>query len=211
MISVLLPTRSRPYLYRLSVRTLMETISDTTNMEVLTAVDPDDVDFYADIPDKLVVEERYGYSQLHRYYNALAERATGEWLLLWNDDAMMDSTGWDVLLNNLPESTLVADFQSQHSPGLCCFPAVRKRAVEAVGGFSLHTPHCDTYWQDIGRATGSIQAVDAYVDHRRYDVSGDNNDVTYQESQGGYKTHEYYGPIVQSLIAQDIETIRGIL
>lgn len=210
LISVLLPSRARPGLASESMKSLVENMSDI-NYEILLAVDPDDAHNYEHFQYMWVAPERWGYGQLHKYYNALAEQARGDWLLLWNDDALMETPEWDTTLRALPDSILVADLQSQHSPGLCCFPAVRKRAVEAVGGFSPHTPHCDTYWQDIGRETGTIQSVGIRVNHRRFDVSGENADVTYREGQSSYKTSEYYGPQVQSLIAQDIATIRRLV
>lgn len=208
MISVLLPTRQRPQMFETSVRSLMGAAH--RNFQLLVAVDPDDVDTYAPELPKWVAPERYGYSNLNIYYNALAERATGDWLLLWNDDAIMDTLGWDQILMDLPPTTLIADLQSQHSPHLCCFPAVRKAAVRAVGGFSPHTPHCDTYWQDIGHATGSIQSVPIHVDHRRFDLSGTNNDQVWTDGQAGYRSNEYYGEYVQGKIQRDIETIRGL-
>jgi len=211
MISVLLPTRGRPALYQESLASLRNTA--LSQFEVCVGLDPDDVDTYEGLVDPntcWIAPERYGYRNLHLYYNALAERSTGDWLFLWNDDAIMTTVGWDRLIEGLDSSVMVADMQSQHSPGLCCFPAVRRKAVNAVGGFSLYTNHCDTYWQDIGRASGTIQSVPAYIDHRRYDLSGQNNDSIWNEGQSNYTTQSYYSPMIQNLINKDTETIRGL-
>jgi len=195
-----------------SVKTLLDLADAPEDVEILLGLDPDDVENYRNLPHTyFVAPERWGYANLHRYYTALGDFAQGEWLFLWNDDALMETQGWDTELLSLPSDVLVADFQSFHSPSLCCFPAVRVEAVDAVGGFSLHTNHCDTYWQDIGHATGTIRALNSYVNHQRYDVSGQNQDTTWHESQAGYRTSEYYGVEIQHLIGLDIETIRGIL
>lgn len=209
LVSILLPSRARPGLAVESMKSLVDNMSDI-NYEILLAVDPDDAHNYEHFQYMWVAPERWGYGQLHLYYNALAEQARGEWLLLWNDDALMETPEWDTTLRALPQDVLVADLQSQHSPDLCCFPAVRRRAVEAVGGFSPHTNHCDSYWQDIGRATDTIRAVDIHVNHRRFDVTGENRDEVFLEGQSNYRGHEYYGPRIQALIAEDIETIRRI-
>jgi hypothetical protein len=41
-----------------------------------------------------------GYDSLHEYYNELASKATGDWLMLWNDDAVMETEGWDEKIGN---------------------------------------------------------------------------------------------------------------
>lgn len=198
-----------------SIRSLRGTAHNNTEVEILIAADEDDnptVENAGSLCQSLIVTPRFGYSRLNMYYNLLAKEARGQWLVLWNDDAVMLTDEWDRILHETPEGVLIADLQSQHtSTGLCCFPAVRRKAVAAVGGFSPHTPHCDTYWQDIGRATGCIRTVDIHLDHRRYDLSGVNGDTTWIEGQQSYQTGAYYGPEVQRAIAQDIETIRRLL
>lgn len=215
MISVLLPTRGRVKLLEKSIKSLRTNTRDKQNVEILVAVDLDDTDTLevaSDLADKVVSMERVGYSRLNEYYNALSEVAQGDWLVLWNDDAVMITKGWDRNLTQVPKDILVADLQSQHTAtNLCCFPAVRKEAVKVVGGFSPHTPHCDSYWQDMGRALNAIKLVDIHLSHNRFDMTGDNNDTTWQESQSGYQTHAYYGQEVQGKIREDINKLRSLL
>lgn len=215
MISVLLPTRGRVALLEKSIQSLRSNARSKASIEILVAADSDDVETLEAAPalaDVLVTMDRVGYSRLNEYYNALAAQATGDWLVLWNDDATMLTRGWDSVLKKVPDNVLIADLQSQHTAtNLCCFPAVRKTAVETVGGFSPHTPHCDSYWQDMGRSLGAIQIVDIHLSHDRFDVTGQNNDTTWQESQEGYMTHEYYGREVQGKIREDIAKLKTLL
>lgn len=213
--SVLLPTRGRPESLRASVTSLRQRAAYPDLLDILVAVDPDDAET-VDVAKELGIDkiwtadERYGYGQLHRYYNALADAAEGEWLLLWNDDATMMSERWDEVLANQPDDVLIADLQSQHSPRLVCFPAVRRRAVDAVGGFSPHTPHCDTYWQQIGRVTGRMATVPIRVYHDRFDLTGGHDDQTYREGQANYRQDEFFSPPVQTAIRDDANAIRGL-
>jgi len=209
-VSVLCPSRGRPDLLAASLRSLG---ADDPAVEVWVAADDDDpgtVDVALSYAATVIVSPRRGYHRLHGYYNSMAAQAAGDWLLLWNDDAQMITDGWVGLLTAVPDGMLVADLRSQLSPGLCCFPAVRREAVRAVGGFSPHTPHCDTYWQDMGRALGRIQAVPIDVHHDRYDLTGNNADRTWQEGQSGYRSSEYYSPPIQAAIAADIRILETL-
>ena len=38
---------------------------------------------------------RLGWTVLHEYYNFLASNIDSEWYFIWNDDAFMQTQGWD--------------------------------------------------------------------------------------------------------------------
>ena len=44
---------------------------------------------------KVFETERFGYLRLYKYVNFLAEQATGDWIMFWNDDAVMLTENWD--------------------------------------------------------------------------------------------------------------------
>lgn len=195
---------------------LLDLAANSRHVEVLVAADPDDP-ATADIARTLgavVVEapQRYGYGRLHEYFNLLAAAASGDWLLLWNDDAVMASSAWEQLATNPPDGAVVADLQSQLSPQFCCFPAVHRDAVDATGGvYSPHTPHVDSWWQDIGRAAGLIRPVPVVVHHDRFDLTGNHNDTTYAEGRAGpgLRHVEYFTPQMQALIAEAAQKVRA--
>jgi glycosyltransferase involved in cell wall biosynthesis len=213
MISVLLPSRKRPDSLRKSIASL-RSLADQ-DIEILVAIDPDDIATIRQVKELgvkyLVTHERYGYHNLHIYYNQLAEIATGDWMLLWNDDAEMITRNWCSIITELRTPYLIADLQSElSSSGHCCFPAVRRSAIEAVGGFSPWTNHCDTFWQDIGRSTGKIKVVPVVVNHQRFDITGGHDDETYREGQQGYRPEHYRGSEVQSKIQECIKLIEEL-
>lgn len=214
-VSVLLPTRGRQDSLRRSVRRLLELAADPRSVEVLIAVDRDDTGAVHEAAFEVgnhvaVYDQRCGYHRLHEYFNHLAEVSRGVWLLLWNDDAEMTTPGWDDVLRELAVTdphAAVADLRTQLSPHLCTFPAVTRWAYEAVGTFSP-TCHCDTWWQDVSRRSGTIRDVDVHVIHRRADLTGEHNDRTRAESLAGYRSVEFYGERIQGLIADAAERVR---
>ena len=163
MISVLCPSRERPELLARSVTSLRGTAR--SSFELLIAADDDDpstASAAADLGAITLVMERAGYGRLHEYYGELAKASAGDWLLVWNDDAVMLTPGWDEVIEALPAKILIANIQTSHSP-LCCLPAVRRGAVDALGKFSSGNPHVDTFWQDVGLITGTMLAVPVHA------------------------------------------------
>jgi hypothetical protein len=189
LISVLCATRLRPRPLARSIRSLLQMKGGTTALEFLLAVDEDDPTDYGPfehLGPVLVFEQRHGYAGMHHYYNALAERAWGDWLLLWNDDALMATPLWDEVVTSYELDVIVSP-HTVHDP-LCTFPFVPARFVEAVGHFSLNA-HNDSWWQEIGELLEILKWPDIRVEHRRADVTGENNDSVYRERV--YQTEEF--------------------
>lgn len=205
MISVLLPSRGRPASLVKSATSLFEHATNPDGIEILVAADPDDAGTAAVAEDMgldcWIAPTRFGYGQIRLYFNALAEIAIGDWLLLWNDDATMTSAGWDKQIEDLPRRIQVADLHNAFSPGLCCFPAVRREAVTMLGGFcAAETPHVDSWWQEIGRRSQTIRAVDAHVHHDRFDLTGGHHDATYLEGRTHLRHGDFFSPEFQAQI-----------
>ena len=142
----------------------------------------------------MLVSGRQGYDRLHVYYQRLSQLARGDWLLVWNDDATMLTTGWDAVIGDLPAEVHVAGVQSPHSP-LCCFPAVRREAVAAIGKFCTDNPHVDTFWGDIATAAGTFRETAVYA---------------HCESPGGCNPHDFYSPEHQAEMARCAQALREL-
>jgi Glycosyl transferase family 2 len=195
MISVLCPSRGHPDLLERSVRSLRA--RSVGVLEILVAVDDDDIatiEMAAEVADVLTVVPRAGYDRLHVYYQGLARLADGDWLMVWGDDCVMMTDGWDAVIEALPREILVADVTSTHSP-LCCFPAVRRAAVSALGMFCTDNPHCDTFWGDIGAMAGVIARVPVYVS---------------AESPVKNQPHDFYSPEHQAKMYRCAEKLREL-
>lgn len=146
-ISVLCPTRGRPEKLRTSVASLLDNADNPGQAEILLAVDPDEA--HLEFPEPALVwaaPRRYGYQSLHEYYNRLADRARGDWLMVWNDDAVMYTPGWDtVVVNHEPAFLFPGHNGPMHCNGFPIWPAEWTRLL---GHVSLGA-YVDTWMQEI--------------------------------------------------------------
>jgi hypothetical protein len=201
MISVLCPSRERVAQLRTSVDSLVRNAAG--KIEILVVADDDDqptIDAAAHAKlgpaTRLLITGRKGYDGLHRYYQLAAAAAWGDWLMVWNDDAIMMTPEWDTIIGALPPQVLVANVSSTQAP-LCCFPAVRSEACKALGKFSTANPHVDTFWGDVGRLTGTMENVPVFASHDSPVKWGAN--------------HDYYGDEHQAQLAEAAGLIRSMM
>lgn len=183
-ISVLIPTRDRTQLLHSSIYSLLSNAEDSRRVEFQLGIDPD-IDHEVTFPSSANVSiwtapERYGYMELHRYYNALAAQSSGRWLLLWNDDAVMLSKGWDAIIAMQPPSVLW--LQANHHATGNLFPAWPKAWTDEVGYVSL-SPNVDRWISEIGRSLNVERQMPIRVQHDRADITGRNRDQTYLEGR----------------------------
>lgn len=166
-ISVLLPTRSRDTMMRHSVESLLNNATRPDDVEICIAVDPDDHIPYPPGTPSIRVHvspERYGYGGLHRYYNDLAEFATGDWLFIWNDDAVMRTHGWDAYIRGLPFSVLWS--YVPEALGMNCFPVIPAAWFECLGRLSLD--HSIDMWIiALGEQLRRTRHIPVTVSHRK--------------------------------------------
>lgn len=213
MISVLCPTRGRPERFAASMDSFYQTtlaftesLSPAENCEVLARFDKEDptADDYGDLWFLEMLEgERHGYEQLHLYYNELAELATGDYLLLWNDDARMVTRGWNEQVAKLdPTVPFVATPGGGDHP----FPLISRALYETLGHFSL-APHCDTWLCEIGKAAGCMVSVDYEIEHLRDEL----DDETKRDGERAQR--EVTLPLMETeevkrLLAEDVDRVR---
>lgn len=222
LVSFLLPTRARAQLAARTIESILTHAIDPNTFEVLLGVDDDDrentITLGCDlgrlkVRHRFVTFPRLGYSNLHHYNNALARSATGKWLWIWNDDCLLRTPAWDrqfaayaghfslldpVIPNAAPEF--------QH--GL--FPCVPAQWLTTLGYLSANR-HCDTYMCLIADALRLRRKVtDLAVFHDRFDETGDNNDLTYQERS--YATSDFYNdPAILAQLNLDARRLARML
>ncbi|GGV45758.1 glycosyltransferase family 2 protein [Streptomyces spectabilis] len=212
MISVLLPSRGRPQSLSDSIDSLLDHADRPGCIEILTGADPDDPDTYEiNLPWQAIpwtAPERYGYSRLHEYVNQLAAKASGDWLMLWNDDARMLNDGWDTAVHKQPPSVLWP--YSNDIPTCNTFPIWPRAWTDHLGHVSL-SPHCDSWIQYLGQTLGLHQRVDVHILHDRDDLTGGHNDQTRAESLAGYRTTDYGSAAMETARAADVATLKTLL
>lgn len=213
MISVLCPSRGRPDSLATSAASLLQLADDPARVEILVAIDPDDTSYeqFAYPSVKVwVAPERYGYSQLHRYANELLKFAAGDWLLNWNDDAVMLTQGWDSIVEAQPPAVLWPGHNHDQYPCNNIFPIWPAAWSRHIGHVSLNT-HMDTWWQIIGDQAGGQRHIPVQVRHDRFDLTGLHNDQTYAESHVSAQLADFNSQAMTEAREADADAIRALL
>jgi hypothetical protein len=135
-----------------------------------------------------------GYQKLNVYYNTLAGLAWGQWLMVWNDDALIDTAGWDLVLDRYldhPMPLLRMPCSNFEHP-FALFPIIRKEWFNVCGFFSYYT-HIDRFLYNVAQniAGNIIVDIPVTVTHDRADLTGNNRDQTFENS---YKSHDHGNP-----------------
>lgn len=199
MISVLCPSRGRPEALARSANSLLATASEPLGFELLVAVDLDDRSDYGRF-NRFVADERWGYAGLNRYYNLLAGQAIGDWLLVWNDDALMETPGWDAIIGAQSGFKLLAT-DSSHGRALCAFPVIPRSWYEQLGYLSPQT-HTDSWLEAVARRLGVYTEIPVFVRHDRADITGNNNDQVYRDRE--YRTEEFNSEEYEQFRERDV-------
>lgn len=199
----MLPTRGRPELVEKSINSLIDTASANNKYEILIAIDDDDqetIDYLNNnllpssgekkIDIKVFIYKRAGYKNLHLYYNELAKMSAGEWLLLWNDDAIMVDKNWDLEIAKYDGQFKLLRFKENHNdhPN-ALFPCVPRDWIML---FDMLSPivQVDSWISQICYLNDIVENINCSIFHDRYDITGNNNDITAQEKLNSFETAE---------------------
>jgi len=191
-ISILLPTRGRSDMLERSLCSLLEKASDFGTIEIVFGVDNDDsvgLAFFLstvvpwieqhNINHRIVVFEPMGYHNLHRYLNELAKNSQGAWLFFWNDDAVMNTQGWDDQIRSRTGEFKLLSVYTHNDHPYSIFPIIPRAWFEVLGHISQHSLN-DAWVSCIAYALDIFERLPIYCDHERHDLTGTNNDETYQ-------------------------------
>lgn len=193
-ISILLPTRKRTEAVVKSIGSLLANAKNPEAIEILIAYDNDDDEsreFFSNTwfpfleqagsQTKVFETERFGYLRLYKYVNFLAEQAQGDWIMFWNDDALMLTEHWDEFITKedgwfgllrMPCVTMNHPF--------ALFPIVPREWVDFFGMVSP-VNHSDWWIYNVTVPVGRMKNIPVEVYHDRADVTGGNNDETFRE------------------------------
>ena len=233
LVSIILPTRKRFDVLLKSVKSLYDKATQQEHIELLLRFDEDDVESIRRVSEldnitknyKYVIGDRLdGYYSLDVFVRELCEISTGEFLLLWNDDALMMSSGWDDYVSLYLGETCCIQMGNNHFPYI--FPIISRDIFEVLGHFGGFPS--DSWIHDVCKPLGvEIIEESIYAIHDRADVTGNNNDETYVESMNSGRlagnrllvdttqikdtAKEYYAEETQKLVKQDIEKLKAYL
>ena len=152
-ISILTPSRSRPYRLLSFVESVYENCSHPENIEFLNYIDDDDPDIELYKKEEKKIANNYPFFFKNFYekpisvsksWNILASHCLGEILIMGNDDVIYKTKGWDkILLNEVnkfnDEIYLIwfNDGVKKHTHA--SFPIISRKWYQTLGYF---TPGC---------------------------------------------------------------------
>lgn len=191
-VSVLLPTRSRTEQLLKSLNSLLTTVSNTSDIEILLAFDNDDTESFEYFNNEIIPElEKYGvsykalkfpplgYPRLNQYVNHLAGHARGQWLFFWNDDAEMQTQDWDIEFSKWDGHFRVLAVHTHNEHPYSIFPIVPVEWFKLLGYLSSH-PLNNAEISQIAYILGIFERIDVWVEHDRFDLTGNNHGDTFE-------------------------------
>jgi len=192
-ISILLPTRGRSDMLMRSLASLHDLATDFSTIELILGMDNNDavgLEYLLhhiipwiethNIAHKIVIFEPMGYNNLHRYLNGLAESSKSPWLFFWNDDAIMKTQGWDTYIRAKTGEFKLLSVITHNEHPYSIFPIIPRAWFEILGHISKHSLN-DAWVSCIAYALDIFERLPIYCDHERHDLTGTNNDATYQQ------------------------------
>ena len=193
-ISILLPTRGRSDALMRSLTSLRDLATDFSTIEILFGMDKDDaiglenmlhnvipwIEQY-NISHKIVIFEPMGYHNLHRYLNGLVEHRNSQsnWLFFWTDLGIMKTQGWDTYIRAKTGEFKILSVITHNEHPYSIFPIIPYEWYEVLGHISQHSLN-DAWVSCIAYALDIFERLPVYCDHERFDLTGTNNDNTYQ-------------------------------
>ena len=197
-ISILLATRGRTESLGRCVQSLFDLADNSMKIQLMLGFDKDDAKGLTYFDRKLLPWltknqitytafsfTRMGYENLHKYNNAMCTKSNANWFLIWNDDAVMETKGWDSVINSYTGQfkLLAVDTHNQHPYSI--FPVVPREWYDLLGYISPHQAQ-DGWVSQQAYLLDIFERIPVKVLHDRYDLTGNNKDQTFDER----KMHE---------------------
>lgn len=203
-IAILLATRKRTQALSNSVKSIVEKTDDKSRIQFIFAFDEDDdvgLPYFQEnvrewlreqgVNTKFIITERYGYARLNRYYNLMANMAESHWVMMWNDDAIMETQGWDRIVAAYNGQMKVLRVHANNEHPFAIFPIVPRLWVRITGQMSRFQ-EVDHETSHIAYLLDILETIPVWCTHDRADLTGNNEDETYE--QRIYYNHDPNNP-----------------
>lgn len=187
-IAVLLPTRSRTTALTDSVTSIVGRAADRSCIQILFGFDNDDevgLEHFENVIQPFLDEQSVayeaqafdsmGYAGLNRYYNHLGQSASADWLFVWNDDAVMNTQGWDQVIQSYTGQFKLLKVHTHNEHPYSIFPIVPHAWFDLFGHFSRHQM-IDAELSQMAFCLDLIQVIDIDVTHNQVELTKDASD-----------------------------------
>ncbi len=186
-IAVLLPTRGRTTGLTDSVTSIVGRAQNRDRIQIIFGFDDDDVvglehfegviqPFLDDheVDYEAQVFTSMGYQGLNRYYNTLAKSADADWLFVWNDDATMETPGWDEIVAKYTGEFKILKVHTHNEHPYSIFPMVPRLWFETLGILSRHQM-IDAEISQNAYMLDVIEIIDLNVIHEQSELTGQHD------------------------------------
>lgn len=226
LVSVLLPTRGRPEMLCHALDSLFSLSVNKDKIEYLLKIDDDDeatlrmverLIRVPTIPVRVYSSSRgRGYPDVHTWLNFLAGEAKGDWLLVWNDDALMRTEAWDhvLLFSGIKncwhrcQDCFMLVIQPEGRPGCNEFYFLRRKVFEILGHLSLNQ-HVDNWLFSVMEMVGSVRQLSVSIEHdsdKMEDQTRKDSEASYQAGSDELRS----GPMVKAKAADVLKLLAYI-
>ena len=191
-IAVCLPTRGRTDALSRSVISLVNRASNIDGVQFMLGFDKDDDIGQSHFTNTLqpwldekgvnytaMIFEPLGYIRLNEYVNTLAKASDADWFMFWNDDAAMETTGWDRVITNYTGQFKLLAVHTHRDHPYSIFPIVPCAWLDTLGHLSPHQIS-DCWLSQVAYMLDIWERIPVWVTHDRYDLTGNNNDSTFK-------------------------------
>lgn len=205
-VAVLLPTRGRTTALETAIKSLVNKAANIPKLQILLAFDEDDTigfPYFESVIKPWLLEKeaifstvitpRYGYNSLHRYGNILARMAEAEWVIFWNDDAIMETDGWDAEIAKYNGKFQILSVLANREHPYSIFPIVPYNWIRILGHLTRHQ-QIDHEISQMAYLLDIFQRIPVHVTHDRADLTGNNKDDTHQSTSSQYDPNDPNDP-----------------
>ena len=191
-IAILLPTRGRAEMMERSVKSVFELAANPSRVQIMFGFDNDDAIGTTHFEKALQpwLDQQgvnytamsfapMGYIRLNEYVNELARNSDANWLVFWNDDAVMQTQNWDQEITKHTGEFKLLAFHTHNDHPYSIFPIVPRKWLDLLGYLSPHQIS-DAWLSQQAYMLDIWQRIKVDVLHDRHDLTGNNNDQTFQ-------------------------------
>ena len=191
-IAILLPTRGRAEMLERSVKSVIDLAANASRVQIMFGFDNDDsigtTHFEKALQPWLDQQgvnytamsfAPMGYIRLNEYVNELARNSDANWLVFWNDDAVMQTQNWDQEITKHTGEFKLLAFHTHNDHPYSIFPIVPRKWLDLLGYLSPHQIS-DAWLSQQAYMLDIWQRIKVDVLHDRHDLTGNNNDQTFQ-------------------------------
>lgn len=221
-IAVLLPTRARTDALTKSVTSIINQADNLETIQIIFGFDNDDTiglnhftSVIQPILDKHSVSyeamafDSMGYAGLNRYYNYMSQHADADWLFVWNDDAVMNTKGWDTVISKYTGQFRLLKVHTHLDHPYSIFPIVPRAWADQMKHLSRHQM-IDAELSQMAFCLDLMEVIEVDVTHEQSELTGQDDDTSKSKIRfegNPLNPYDFHNPQVSQQRYNDCESL----